>query len=42
MKYTGKGNAAEGVTLSGVPIGTGLCADSTPEKSTQMGAEGER
>ena len=32
--------AAEGVTLSGTVL-VGLYADSTPEKSTQMGTEGE-
>ncbi len=52
MKRAGKGGGAshrevvrpeatEDVTLSGALMRAGLYADSAPEKSTHMGAEGE-
>jgi len=40
MKPAGNAKATEGVTLSGVPKGTGLSADSTLENSIKLDAEG--
>ena len=40
MKPAGNASATEGVTLSGVPKGMGLSADSTLENPIKLGAEG--
>lgn len=40
MKPTGNAEATEGVTLSGVPKGMRLSADSTLENPIKLGAEG--